>query len=104
MGLIKGAGLLAGIAGAGVYLFAQRRSAATGRDIGDILGNLPEELKEFGDEMKQRLRESAGIVREEAARKEAEIDALMEAEEERLEAATAMRPDKPGSQMFIPPS
>ncbi|RJQ41823.1 MAG: hypothetical protein C4534_11455 [Gaiellales bacterium] len=89
MGLLKGIGLLAGIAGAGVALFAQKRSAATGRDVGEIVGNLPEELRQYGEELKQRLMESMALAREAANRREEEIDALLAAEEARLEEASS---------------
>lgn len=88
MGIFKGIGLLAAIAGAGVVLFAQKRSAETGKDIKDIMANLPEEMKAAADEMKGRLQEASGEFKKAAAQREAEIDELIAEEEARLEVAT----------------
>lgn len=87
MGLFKGLVVLAGIAGAGVVLFAQKRSAETGRDIKEVMANLPEELRGAGDDMKKRFKAAAGEFKEASARKEAEIDELLAEEEAKLEAA-----------------
>ena len=97
MGVVKGIGLLAGIAGVGIVLFAQKRSAATGKDVGEILGNLPEELRQYGDEMKLRLKESVTIGKDAAAERETEIDQMIAEEEAKLEAAAAQAPLWPGS-------
>lgn len=87
MGMIKGLAVLAGIAGAGVLLFARKRSAETGRDIKDVLSNLPEELKGAGEEMKERFDSAADVYKDSSIRKEAEIDEMIAVEEARLEAA-----------------
>lgn len=87
MGMIKGIGILAGITAVGIVIFAQKRSAETGRDIKDVMSNLPEELKCAGGEMKQKLKGAAGDYKKAAAKKEAEIDELLEEEESKLNAA-----------------
>lgn len=97
MGLLKGVGILAGIAGAGVVLFARKRSAATGKDIAAIMSDLPAELKQAGGELKQRLQESIGIARQAAAEREAEIDREIAAAEARLEEAAWIPPEPQGA-------
>jgi hypothetical protein len=84
MGIVKGIGLLAGLAGAGVVFFAQKRSAETGKDIKEILANLPAELKVAGDEWKQKMNDAAEAGKRAMAEREAEIDRELEQEEARL--------------------
>lgn len=88
MALLRGIGLLAGAAAAGAVLFARRRSAGTGRDIVEVMADLPDELRKAAAEIKVRASESITIARKAAAEREAEIDRLIEAEETRLTAAS----------------
>lgn len=97
MGLLKGAGILAAVVGAGALLFAKKRSEQTGRDIAGIMSDLPAELKQAADEMRQRLKESIGIARQVAAEREAEIDEMIAAEERKLEEASRVAADPPAS-------
>lgn len=67
-------GVVVGLAGAAVMLYAQRRSQRTGRDLGTVLSNLPQELKETKAELEQKVRVALERGRRAAAEKEAEID------------------------------
>jgi len=69
-------------AGAAVYVYAQRRSAMTGRDMGAVLSNLPQELKESGGVLKQHMGEAAMAGRKAALEREAEIDRQLGGEED----------------------
>ena len=66
--------MVAGLAAVAVLVYAQRRSAQTGRDVVTVLSNLPEELKESQVEWQGRLRKAVEIGKEAAAAREAEID------------------------------
>lgn len=75
-------GVIAGLAGAAVFIYAQRRSQKTGKDMEEVLRNLPQELMETKMELEQQIRAALDRGRRAAAEKEAEIDReLKEAEE-----------------------
>ncbi|MHB0915987.1 MAG: hypothetical protein ACYC5A_03480 [Thermoleophilia bacterium] len=93
MGLLKGVGLLAGAAAAAAVMFARKRSAETGRDIAEVMADLPDELRKAAAEMKAQIRESISVGRKAAAKREAEIDRLIEAEDARL-AEASREPEK----------
>lgn len=75
-------GLLTAVAGAGVYYYARKRSEQTGRDIGAVMSNLPEELKQTKSDLEQRFRTAVSAGKEAAHEKEAEIEHQLEATEE----------------------
>lgn len=74
--------LVALAAGAAVYVYAQRRSEMTGRDMGAVLTNLPQELKESSGVFKQNMGEAAIAGRKAALEREAEIDRQLNGEED----------------------
>ena len=69
-------------AGTAVYIYAQRRSAATGRDVGEVISNLPQELKESGGSLKHHMEEAAAAGRKAASARENEIERELNGEEE----------------------
>jgi hypothetical protein len=74
-------GLTIGLAGAAVWMYAQRRSQQTGRDITTVLSNLPEELKQTKSELQREMKSAMSAGKRAAAEKEAQIDReLKEAE------------------------
>lgn len=73
-------GLLAGLAGAGLLIYAQKRSEKTGKDIGTVLSNLPEELQETKEQLQHRAKVALEAGKQAAAEKEAEIDRQLEEE------------------------
>ncbi len=75
-------GLLAAAATAATVIYAQKRSQQTGRDVVDVLGNLPAELKESGSEWQQKLRLAVDAGKQAAAAKEAEIEQQLGQREE----------------------
>lgn len=83
MGKLMGKAVWLGLAaGAAVLVYALRRSAKTGRDIGTVLSNLPEEFKESGEELQQHVEEALSAGRKAAAEREAEIDRQLNEEEQ----------------------
>ena len=62
------------IAGSAVMVYAQRRAAGTGRDIGAVLANLPNELKETRAELEQEVKAAVEAGKKAAAEREAEFD------------------------------
>jgi len=74
--------VMAGLAGAAVLVYAQRRSEKTGRNVGTVLTNLPDELNETRGELEQQIREALEAGKKAAAEKEAEIDRQLAATEE----------------------
>ncbi|MFA6002006.1 MAG: hypothetical protein WC828_07850 [Thermoleophilia bacterium] len=74
--------MMALAAGAAVYVYAQRRSEETGRDLGTVLSNLPQELKESSGVLKQHMGEAAIAGRKAAMEREAEIDRQLSGEED----------------------
>jgi len=79
--LFSGAILLGLAAGTAVFVYAQRRSSATGRDIGAVLSNLPRELRESSEMLKKNMDEAAAVGRRAAAEREAEIERQLEGDE-----------------------
>lgn len=69
-------------AGAAVYAYAQRRSEMTGRDMGAVLTNLPQELKDSSGVFRQHMGEAALAGRKAAMEREAEIDRQLNGEED----------------------
>lgn len=67
--------LTVGAAAVAVVLFARYRSAVTGRDMRSVIENLPEELRQAGEECRQRLGAAFEEGKVAAARREAEIEA-----------------------------
>jgi len=62
------------IAGAAVVVYAQRRAQKTGRDMGSVLTNLPNELKETRSEMEREVKEAVEVGKKAAVEREAEFD------------------------------
>jgi hypothetical protein len=62
------------IAGAAVYIYAQRRADKTGRDVGSVLTNLPNELMETRSEMEREVKEAVEVGKKAAVEREAEFD------------------------------
>lgn len=62
------------IAGAAVVVYAQRRADKTGRDVGSVLANLPNELKESRAEMEREVKEAVEVGKKAAVEREAEFD------------------------------
>ncbi|MBI5870629.1 MAG: hypothetical protein HZB44_06715 [Actinobacteria bacterium] len=62
------------IAGAAVVVYAQRRADKTGRDVGSVLANLPNELKETRSEMEREVKEAVEVGKKAAVEREAEFD------------------------------
>jgi Sec-independent protein translocase protein TatA len=87
MGIFKGLAIAGAIAGVGAVIFAQKRSAETGRDIKEVMKDLPNELKGAGDDMKQRMKGAKGEYQKASEQKEAEIDQQLAEEEAKLETA-----------------
>lgn len=83
-------GIVAGLAGAAVVIYAQRRSQKTGRDLVEVLLNLPQELKETKAELQVQLMAALDKGRQAAAQKEAEIDRELK----EAEGGTSHPPDK----------
>ena len=71
---MSGLGKVAGLAAVAVMVYAQRRSARTGKDVVTILSNLPAELKESQAEWQERLMEAVEVGRQAAAEREAELE------------------------------
>jgi len=65
------AGVIAGVA---VTAYAQRRAGRTGRDMGQVLSNLPDELRQSRAEFEQELKEAVAAGKKAAAEREAEFD------------------------------
>lgn len=88
-------GMMVSLAGAAVLVYAERRAEKTGRDVGAVLSNLPEELKDTRQELKKSLKKAMEAGKLAATEKEAEID-------RQLEAAEAQAPDSgPPVQEFL---
>lgn len=62
------------IAGAAVVVYAQRRAQKTGRDMGSVLTNLPNELKDTRSEMEREVKEAVEVGKKAAVDREAEFD------------------------------
>jgi len=62
------------VAGAALLYYAQRRAEKTGRDVGTVLGNLPNELKESRSEMEKEVRQAVEVGKKAAVEREAEFD------------------------------
>ncbi len=62
------------IAGAAVVVYAQRRAASTGRDVGEVLANLPDEFKHSRAELEQEMKDAVVVGKKAAAEREAEFD------------------------------
>ncbi|MHB9111441.1 MAG: hypothetical protein ACYC4D_02280 [Thermoleophilia bacterium] len=62
------------IAGGAVVVYAQRRAQKTGRDMGSVLTNLPNELKETRSEMEREVKEAVEVGKKAAVEREAEFD------------------------------
>lgn len=74
-------GVVVSLAGAAVVLYAERRAEKTGRDVGAVLANLPEELKATRTQLQKNLRQAMEAGKQAAADKEAQIDRQLEAAE-----------------------
>lgn len=74
--------MMALAAGTAVYIYAQRRSSVTGKDMGVVLSNLPQEFKESGGVLKQHMGEAAIAGRKAALEREAEIDRQLSGDED----------------------
>lgn len=81
MSLVSKIGFTAVLAGAALLLYAKNRSDKTGRDIGTVLSNLPDELKETRGELQKEVKIALEAGKRAAAEKEAEIDRQLESEE-----------------------
>ncbi len=86
-GFLAKTGLLAAAAAAAAIFYAQKRSQETGKDIVEVLGNLPAELKESGAGWQQKLMVAVDAGKQAAAAKEAEIDHQLGRQEEQSESA-----------------
>ncbi|MBE0428334.1 MAG: hypothetical protein IBX61_00475 [Thermoleophilia bacterium] len=89
MRLIPALGLAAGVAGGALIYYAKRRAEKTGRDMGAVIANLPQELKETRSEVEQQVRKATEIGRQAAAEKVAEIDRQLRAEDDEDRASAA---------------
>lgn len=67
-------GLAAVIAGVAALVYAQRRSSETGKDIFEVLANLPEELRVSAAEWRQRLETAVQEGKKAADAREEEIE------------------------------
>ncbi len=65
------AGVIAGVA---VVVYAKKRADATGRDVGTVLSNLPEELKETRNELEQDVKVAVEVGKKAAAEREIEFE------------------------------
>lgn len=81
MSLASKMGLAAGLAGAALVIYVQRRSQQTGRDVTQVLSNLPEELIQTKAVLEKRLKTALAIGKKAAAEKEAEIDHQLRSQE-----------------------
>lgn len=72
-----------------IVAFAYYRNSVTGRDMMTVIENLPEELREAGEEWKQRLQAAVSEGKMAAARREAEIEAELAG----VENEAALAPD-----------
>ncbi len=87
MGFFSKVGLLSAAAAAAAVFYAQKRSQETGRDIVEVLGNLPAELKGSGAGWQEKLRLAVDAGKQAAAAKEAEIERQLGEPEEQSEPA-----------------
>jgi len=62
------------IAGVALVVYAQRRAQKTGRDLGSVLTNLPDELKGTRAELEQEVKYAVEVGKKAAVEREAEFD------------------------------
>ena len=65
------AGVIAGVA---IVAYARRRADKTGRDMGAVLSNLPDELKQSRAEFQQEVKEAVEVGKKAAVDAEADFD------------------------------
>ena len=62
------------LAGAAILLYARNRAQQTGRDMGTVLSNLPNELKETRAELEREVKVAVDAGKKAAAEREEEFD------------------------------
>lgn len=62
------------IVAATAVVYAQRRAQKTGRDVGTVLSNLPDELRQTKAELEQDVKEAMEVGKKAAVEREAEFD------------------------------
>ncbi|MHB1389799.1 MAG: hypothetical protein ACYCXF_00985 [Thermoleophilia bacterium] len=81
MSIVSKLGMVSGLAAAVVLVYAQHRGEKTGRDVGTVLSNLPQEVNGTRDELRQQLSRAVAAGKRAAADKEAQIDRQLADEE-----------------------
>ncbi len=76
--LVSKAGFTIVIGAAAMIIYAQKRSAETGKDTMTVLSNLPDELKKSQAELKIKVEKAVEAGKRAADRKEKEIDQQLE--------------------------